>query len=286
MRHEFKELRGSGETDIRIYDSLSEFIQMADDYLADSTATNHQQATTNSNYAVTSSSFVGRPDLGEWNSVKQKANETWSDGLEIVERFKTDLAGKIGQPVSRRRRRCWSEDGGDDICLDRMRSGQPFWRSSHRPHVRGPQVISLVATQQTSASVKSSNILWRGAAMLALATVLEEAGYRCELWGAIAGRNVYGRNGMLLATRLKASGSPLDQATLTNAVSGWFYRTVGFVNYCATPTGLRVKSHLGEVMGLSSEMLNEFAPDAHVIDNATSYDKALSVCQEILSKVS
>lgn len=59
--------------------------------------------------------------------------------------------------------------------------------------------------------------------------MLERAGYRVELWGATYAHGTFANKGsVLVATQLKHARSALDRVAVLNAVSGWFFRTVGF----------------------------------------------------------
>ena len=76
----------------------------------------------------------------------------------------------------------FSEDNGDELDYDRLRDGRDFWRTSRRENTHGPSTITIVVNVGAGCRVKHEDILWRGAAAIALATRLEEAGYRVEIW--------------------------------------------------------------------------------------------------------
>ena len=59
--------------------------------------------------------------------------------------------------------------------------------------------------------------------------ILEEAGYRVELWTVHKATKVWTSGGSHVnAVCLKRAQDPLDVATFSAAVSGWFYRTLMF----------------------------------------------------------
>lgn len=163
-------------------------------------------------------------------AVYAACGEAWDEGIEIVEK----MLGRLDQvelprPTSRRRRRRWSDDDGDEVDYDRLRSGRQFWRKTHRTNVSGPQIVTLISDMRAPCFRSAEEVLWRGAASVVLTKLLEEAGYRVELWAAQAERQAYHDDGdMLFAVRVKRSGDPLDLGACIASVSSWFYRLIGF----------------------------------------------------------
>ena len=174
--------------------------------------------------------FTGRRDLSGWDSVEEASRREWPEGLEVVDRMLTELgAGELPKPKSRRRRLRWDESNGDDICLDRLRSGQSFWRESRRQVTTGPATVTILADVCTPCNVKARDILWRGAAAITLARILEEADYRVELWAYEKCNGRYDSTiGGMNVVCLKRPQDPLDLSTLVSSVSGWFYRSAFF----------------------------------------------------------
>jgi hypothetical protein len=75
-----------------------------------------------------------------------------------------------------------------------------------------------------------------GAVAIVLADLLEQQGHRVELWAACRQAKAYRTGaGSFQAVCLKRSDRPVDIATLTNAVSGWCYRTLFFQDRAAEP---------------------------------------------------
>ena len=201
------------------------------------------------------SQFVGRCGLGDWKSTEGKVQEVWNEGIAIMEKFVEKLMEEeIPQLKDKRRQMKWNATEGDDIDMDRLMAGQDFWRKSEREDNKGPSEVTIYIDTTTPASEKSDNILWRGAAAIALAKILEEKGYRAEIWvvnGSCLwqGKSTKVYNGCCL----KRTSDPLDISSLINTVSGWFYRTMSFTLFdslaqfvgegvewgygsCATPT--------------------------------------------------
>lgn len=175
--------------------------------------------------------FVGRRFLSGKHAVAAAA-EVWKAGLDEIESMIAELSTDLPAPVSRRRKPKWLADDGSDICLDRLRAGQEYWREARRQVSHGVNTITIITNMATSAAVKSNKILWRGAAAVAVTHLLEEAGYRVELIAASCVQNNLSaaKNGgpghTIHAITLKQPEQPVDLATLTNWVSGWAYRTV------------------------------------------------------------
>lgn len=174
-------------------------------------------------------SWVGR-NFASWQEVYSAARQPWDEGVEVVERMVTELESVgLPKPKSRKRKLRYSEDDGDELDYDRLRTGQAFWHRSRRESMQGPQTVTLMADISTQSGVDHENVLWRGAAAIAITKVLEDTGFRVELW-AVRCATKYDRQGKGTVTgiNLKRASDPLDVATLVTAVSGWFFRSAIF----------------------------------------------------------
>lgn len=182
--------------------------------------------------------FVGR-EFDSWASVKDAANSEWAEGLAMLTGAADEVRdAQLPQPKSRRRRTHWSDDNGDELCIDRLRSGREFWRSTRREQTRGPANVTLSIDLAAPCTKRSIDLMWRGAAAIILTELLERAGYRVELWGHSYGLQSYtDSSSCLLMARLKGLDEPLDSSSLVNATSGWLYRTAWF--------GCKANSHRG-----------------------------------------
>ena len=150
-------------------------------------------------------------------------------------------------PITCQKRRPRFAEEGDDVDCDRLRSGQEAWRTMRRESVQGPQTFCVVADMGTPCTKESLDILWRGAVAIVLADLLEEQGHRVELWAACRQIRAF-RNGAgsFQAVCLKGTDRPVDIASLTNAVSGWCYRTLFFQDRAA-----EVRARVNRSMGRS-----------------------------------
>lgn len=178
--------------------------------------------------------FIGR-EIADWNDAMTKARELWAEGLDTIRELANEAQASVNvKPISRKRRATWSEDGGEELDLDRLRSGQAAWLECRRQSVTAPQQVTLVVDVSTAARVNHRQIIWRGAAALVVADLLEAAGFNVEIIAVNYCRKGFA-NGKdyFVGYRIKRVDQPLDMATLVNAISGWFYRTIVFQSYHA-----------------------------------------------------
>lgn len=178
----------------------------------------------------TDPAWVGA-DFKTWEDVQQKTHEAWEFGMmamkDAVDRLRNETLPELKNHT---RKFIWTYDDGDEIDLDRMRDGLPFWKKYVREATHGPTEVTIITDTTTPFTKDSDDIIWRGAVAVALACILEEKGYRVELW-VVNGSHLYGDSPstpVCTAACLKRTSDPLDSSTLINTVSGWFYRSATF----------------------------------------------------------
>ena len=142
-------------------------------------------------------------------------------------------------------------------------------------------------------SVNPQDLLWRGAAAIALTKRLEQAGYRVELWAVQKVRGLWAdrskgagfNTGGLNAVCLKRPSEPLDTSTLISAVSGWFFRTVFFRAMCLGTW--RIAAGLGRVSPINQIDLDQITPDRNrmLIAEAFSYNAAVELIRSKLTEL-
>lgn len=162
-----------------------------------------------------------------WEAVLEKGKKSWKHGLEVIQLFNERLSNiKIPELKSRKRQTKFDTDG-DDVDLDRLRQGdEKFFRKSEREQSTGSTEVTIFIDTSTAFSVDNDDILWRGAAAISLASILENKGYKCEIW-VVNGSELFANKPgkpIFTACKIKECSSPFDLSSLTNAVSGWFYR--------------------------------------------------------------
>lgn len=235
--------------------------------------------------ALHQESFVGR-EFTSWEQVYRDAQAAWPEGLATVDQFTSELgSAKLPKPVSRRRRPRFAEDNGDELEYDRLRSGQPFWRTSRRERTAGPQTVTILVNVATSACVDHNDILWRGAAALAMTKLLEEAGFRVELYVMEKAAGTFSDGtGNCTAVCMKRAGDPLDMSSLVSTVSGWFFRSMFFRAKCIEHQG---ESGLGSPTSPDANDIRLITGrgDAVVLTHVTSFREAADQARAALDKL-
>jgi hypothetical protein len=234
--------------------------------------------------------FIGR-EFADWTAVRDTANQLWQEGVEIVEELMAELSRfELPHPTNRRRKARWSEDAGDEIDNDRLRAGQEPWRECVRQRTHGTQTKVIVSFNGTSAYQDHREILWRGAASLCLANLLEAAGYSVEIWTCDSMDCAF-KNGdaILNATKVKRADQPLDTATIVNSLAGWFYRTVTFESHYTVEGRRDVVTSMGYPKALSAaspelQQITEGA-DTIVVDGVFDRSAAIELVRSVIASL-
>ncbi len=225
----------------------------------------------------------------DWPDVAEAVQTPWLRGVKTVNMMAADLMKQaMPEPTAPRRKSRWSDDDGDEVDNDRLRAGAPFWRQSYRQVTRAPRTITVAVNVSTAWDVRPEEILWRGAAAVALTKILESLGFGVELWAFnnVSSGFEVSHYGWFSALKLKAAGSPLNLSSVACGISGWFFRTAFFWCYHVAPE--RPASHLGfPIHRLEEWQLDMIAPDADpvVIANCWSYDSALASARAWLGRI-
>jgi hypothetical protein len=237
-----------------------------------------------------SADFFGE-QLGTWEQVQKRIDRDWAEGMYILNKYLERIKKiKLPEIKSRKRKTTYSEHGGDEVDFDRLYAGLPFWRTTVREDSDGPPTITVVVDTTTPYDEKVENILWRGAAAIALTEVLEQKGYAVELW-VVNGSKLYkGENTKVLtACNLKKCSDPLDTSTLINTVAGWFYRAVIFtlLYTICDEQGKQPEYGLGRCTTPTQNNLDKLTTDANrvYIAGVFSFDGAMSVVQAELKNL-
>ncbi len=231
--------------------------------------------------------FIGRK-FSNWKEIDQAATAYWEDGVKIIEHLQEELRHeRMPTPRSIKRRRIWSPDDGDNIDLDRLRSGQDYWQGMERRKVASVQHLTVVTQFGGRGYLGSEQLIWRGAATVALCDILENEGYRVELWGANEATGAHGSSKphSLRIAKLKESQSQIDVALLANFVSGWFYRTIGIPEHgTETQAALQncggtisiPEAHLQEALGIQDFVL---------IQDVYSKDETMELIRNVVAEL-
>jgi hypothetical protein len=271
------------KTEYFIFDSLM-------DLVADAKAVPEKRVGTHDQ--TNNESFTGRT-FKSWDDVYAATTQPWHHGITVLDRMMKDLDdAHLPKPVSRKRKPRFDEADGDELDYDRMRCGQPFWRKTQRQNAKGPATITIIVNMSANFRVKHEDILWRGAAAITLTKMLEEAGYRVELWATAKSNDVWATNSKsgfdiaaMPAVRLKAPSDPMDCSTLISAVSGWCFRTLIFREYCRGKH--KIAGNLGHSLAPNSQDLDQISRDANriLIEGVWDHAAAVQMIRDTLAKV-
>jgi hypothetical protein len=278
MIHETKQcvVNSKSQCEVKRFESLDEFIAWSpDDYLDDKDTNDYAK-------------WIGRK-LGDARNARRLANEVWDEGLQLFDGAKSKVsAHSLPAPKTRRRRARFDEFGGDEVCIDRLRAGAPFWRTTSREFSSGPTALTL-AVHTTAAAVRSAESLnWRGVAAVVLCELLESAGYRVRIVSYDYGCESYddGASAMNMLT-LKEFNEPLDTAGLVAALSGWFFRSFGIGAIHRSARGVSHASGYGyanELKPAQFETMTGDKPSA-MIQNVWDESGAIDLIEQTMAQL-
>ena len=159
--------------------------------------------------------------------------------LDAIERLKEQLLVDVPMPMGRRRRIKRGCDCGDEIDADRWLMRNPdCWERSEQQHVPSRQV-TIGCNLSIHAGARPKNLLYRGAAALALADVLTERGVNVEVVAFYSSKKRTGTvRRAVEKVRIKRSDAPMDVGSLAFAMCeiAWF-RVVGALGGTRTMPG-------------------------------------------------
>ena len=121
--------------------------------------------------------------LHSWQEAATILEKGWPEGAERLRVLAGKLAGHIPQAKSLKRRLAWADDG-DEVCRDRLQSGQleQCWRTMRRLPFVAPHTVAIETEWGGHFRQTAEELFWQGAAAAALTDILEEAGYRAEVY--------------------------------------------------------------------------------------------------------
>lgn len=241
---------------------------------------------------VQSTDFLGR-GIKDLNEAITMLSQDWPEGLkqyeEMFQRIKDE---ELPQPISIIRHRTWSDEEGDEIDLDRLKRGQPYWQSSHRTKRPGQPTITIISNIGARGLVNAEDILWRGAAAVVLSEYLERAGFRVELMIANYVSHPFPRHRdvrFLTAVTLKRPNETLDVSTFINAISGWFFRTIMFaVRHLPQPKYyVDTEMYGASQYNFESKVKDRLTPDKRIIysEECFSFSVAVKWIKDELNKL-
>lgn len=265
------------EAVVMIWDSVATLIESSKSAIEEfcSTPSGPAKSSCGSEFNVTSSGWIGRT-FSNWDDCWEKSNSAWDAGISILEDMKMQIEDAVSiSPINIRRRRARSEFGGDGVDMERLYCGQPYWDTREKQRSNSLQTVKIIAELGANCGMDSQDIMWRGAAAAVIADLLEENGFRVEIWGAEFINSPFKTTkdtkyytwkkpensdnkypDLFYLVNLKESNTPVDMATLATGVSGWFFRTAILSGMCdsAKEFGLYPTCGLGRCVGLNNSV--------------------------------
>ena len=198
----------------RIYDDVQDMIEYAKD--------NPWK-----NRLLTDPKFMGRK-FSDWADVMKCVHDPHPEIAKQVQDLIDNLDDiELPEPQDIKKRVVFDENDGDEIDLDRLNGGQPYWRTLKKKPAYGSQFKRIIINMSARATIKGDALHWRGAVGIALAKIIEEAGYQVEIWAAGVTRGTYvddsSHRSML---NLKTVNDLIDIEAIGTSISGWFYRSI------------------------------------------------------------
>jgi hypothetical protein len=223
--------------------------------------------------------------LHSWDEAKVLLEKGWPEGAERLRTLAGKLAAQVPQAKSIRRKLTWADDG-DEICRDRLQSGhiEQCWRTMRRSPFVAPQTVAIETTWGGHYGQTAEELFWQGAAAAVLTDILEEAGYRVEVYA----NRVSEWNGKhhCIRVKVKEADMPmrLDGMAAVLCHAGIF-RTFGFL--CIEQAEFEIGSwghgHGQELNPRAAEMLNGGTESLHIGAISTE-SEAVEVIQRLIEK--
>ena len=196
--------------------------------------------------------FVGlpKPHLNEsnkkyWESFNMDAKSNWlspngntrkeiedfsKTGWEYGSKKSSKMINELSLPhVESVKRKRVNSDRGDELDIHQVNRGQinTAWKRTKRLSRKAPKRFTLVCQVGGNCGIKSDELLWRGVATLALATVLCKAGHAVEIKAFSMIEGLYPTatiKDRLDIITVKSFSNPLDIDALANilCLAGFF----------------------------------------------------------------
>lgn len=172
---------------------------------------------------------------GGREEVKRIVATGWAEGVKRI----FDALGRmtLSTATDVRRRRCRGAEG-DELDIHRIWSGRfdSAWSRTHRAQAIAPKHVRIVMQIGALANVPAERMFWRGAACVAIADALEEAGYAVEIMGYSRALDVYDHTHESCITfPIKAYEQPLSvtDVAATACLAGFHRHYIfGARNHC------------------------------------------------------
>lgn len=197
--------------------------------------------------------------------VVEKLKTGWQEGRDKANAMLAGLDTSELNPINRKRRLTKGAEG-DELDIQQVYCGnlERAWTTPKRRRLHGPQQVTILANMICHGREDADVLFWRGAAAIAVADKLEEAGYVVRIIVGFGGEHDAGGPVSCRIT-VKDHGAPLDITTTASVVLPGFFRAIGHAWICGhsvaavTSCGISVQQGIieeGEIF-LSHEVRNE-----------------------------
>jgi hypothetical protein len=223
--------------------------------------------------------------LHGWDEAEALLEKGWPEGAERLRALAGKLAAQVPQAKSIRRRLTWAENG-DEVCKDRLQAGQidQCWRTMRRAPFVAPQTVAIETTWGGHYGQTAEELFWQGAAAAVLTDILEEAGYRVEVYANRVSEERSKRH--CSRVKVKEADMPmrLDGVAAVLCHAGIF-RTFGFlcIEQAEFDVGDWGHGHGQELNPCDAEMLNGGTESIH-IGTISTESQAVEVIRGFVEK--
>ncbi len=228
--------------------------------------------------------FGGIRNLEEAAAILEQG---WPEGAARVQELTAEVQPTEAKSIRRKVR--WSDDG-DEVCNDRLRSGQldTCWRGSHRQTSAGPTLVTVNVNWGGLRNVSPEQMFWQGAAACALVDALEEAGYRVRViannWSVVVRQ---ANLKALIRVVIKDFSEPQQPDAMAAVLAhAGIYRTFGFM--AKEQVRLHVGTSHGHTLGITRELLealNDGSEQSLILDKAYSREAAVVALKKVVGSL-
>lgn len=162
----------------------------------------------------------------------------WPEGVAKAMELADAIRDAVPQAEKPRRRPRWA-DQGDEVSMTRVYNGMldRAWRSTRKVKSTGPKVVSIDVDVCHNSNISAEALFWSGACAVAITDVLEDMGYRVELF-ATAVTHEYG-NACLTRLVVKRADEPLNiNSVAALAAHPATFRYHILKSWCRSPWGI------------------------------------------------
>jgi len=214
-----------------------------------------------------------------------------SDITILVDSFRDELRSVCPAPKSRRRARIYDVDG-DEFRDDLYREGRPeCWEVRKRVALQ-PQNIKLYVKVGGNSVNRSVDLCWTGAAVCAAVDLLEDAGYRVEIFGVHVSTRCCSDQAIdqMIFCKAKDLQDSLSVETVGMVISnGAFFRSYWFKAICCL-SDFNLTHSLGSSSGITGnfekEVIKHSSGDQYFVVNQTySREGALESVKRMMLEI-